>query len=228
MTVRSIFGGQATSSVGRLSYVTYASTYQTTSSTATSVTIPATSLTDDILVVSISVTNTTTSTPPGISTPTGYTVVNSIDSNSTAAGDGTRTACFTKLVKPSDIGATLSISHGSADIRTILVLIFRNSVNGPGAFTVQTPVNSFGSTGSISTPPNQIVTASATSKPCAVIAVYAFSGARVFTGSPRLDLASGPLSVYHCVYNSSPSDVTVGCTPNSTTVTMQSFYFTVP
>lgn len=232
MTVRNIFCGQS-ARAGTLSYFTSVSTTYSslTYGTSTSVTIPESTMVDDIAVVSISVTRTDyyNPAPPSITTPAGYTVVNSVDSSNTATNDDTRTSCFIKPIKSEDIGATLTITHGEADIRTILVLIFRYS--GSSLNLAVPMVNSFGSQGrSLVTPPNQIVTASATSKPCAVIAVYAFSGSRVFTASPRVDLASGPLSVYHRIYNSSPSNVTVGCTPSPTgsdTVTMQSFYFTV-
>jgi hypothetical protein len=88
-------------------------------------------------------------------------------------------------------------------------------------------VASFGSIGSISTPPAQVITISGVNKPCAAIAVYTYSSSRTFSGSPRLDLISGPLAVYHSIYNSSPVDVNVACTTSSSTVVMQSFYFRV-
>jgi hypothetical protein len=192
--------------------------------TSSSVTLPAAIQANDIIVVYCTTGNSNSATPPTQTTPSGYTLINSVTASSSGSVDAERANLYFKIAVSGDAGATLTISHSTANFRAICVGVFRTT-KGSAPTITNASINSFGGTSSA---PNQTVTAGSGAVPLIVFASFNNTSSRSFTPTQggTITTANTRVLMYR-IYNSSPANTTVTSTISASTTCMQSFYMGV-
>jgi hypothetical protein len=192
--------------------------------TSSSITIPAATQANDIIVVYYTTGNSNSATPPTQTTPTGYTLINSVTASNAGASDAERANLYFKVAVSGDAGATLTISNSTANYRAICLGVFRTTKGSAPTITTAS-INSFGGTSSA---PSQTVTSSTGTPPLLVFASFNNTNTRGFTPTQDGTITTANTRVLmYKIYNSSPANVTVTSTISATTTCMQSFYMGV-
>jgi hypothetical protein len=197
--------------------------------TTTSVTIPATTQTNDIIFLFAEIGDSATATAPTITTPTGYTLINSAAGTNIAAADSDRSSLFYKVAVSGDAGSTLTVTHASGDYRSLIIAVFRTT-KGSAPTVTNSSINSYGvvtASGTAANPSNQTVTSSSGAVPLIVFGAYVNTATRTFSPTQDAELTNASVSgrvLRYKIYNASPANVTVGATTTSTAVVLQSFY----
>lgn len=184
-------------------------------STASTITIPASAQEGDVAIL-YDVAN-SGSTPTSV-TPTGWTSIRS------DAGSISRQNSSAKVLVAADAGASITGMSGTNWENKTLIVV---RPNVPARSFVAAGANGETTSG---TPANQTVTASAGSAPLIVVAGYTISGSfGTLTFSPTQDatVSNGSFQrLRYKIYNSAPADVTVGMSDAGLNW-MQSFYLQV-
>lgn len=202
-----------------------------TNGTSTSVTLPSTIQANDILVIFCNVIDSNSSTPPSITTPSGYTLVNVQGSYNIPQADTESVGTYYKIAVSGDASSTLTISSGNGNYRSVTAIVFRTTKGSSPNISIAS-LNSYGSavtSGSAPSPPNQTVTSGTGSAPLIVLASYVTLSTRTFTPTEDGEIASFNAGRYmrYRIYNSSPVDTLVGEVNNLTVTTLKSFYMGV-
>ena len=202
---------------------------QSSSSGASTYTNISTIQAGDLIVVALNSANINTSTPPSLTLPAGYTsIVSKGAYNSPSADAQTETWAY-KIATAADAGASVTYSSDTGAVyRSAVSMVFRP--NAPATTITSGSINSFGTTGSQTTPPTQTVTASSGATPLIVFASYLIGGGGTVptrTFSPTADQEI-PSYYKYKIYNSSPLDTTVSDTISGGTCnSLQSFYLSI-
>jgi hypothetical protein len=194
------------------------------SGTTSPVVLPAGIQENDIIVVYCTTGSSTSSTPPTQTTPSGYTLINSVTASSVPNVDAEAAYLYYKIAVAGDAGATLTITSSTSDYRAICVAVFRTT-KGSAPIITNASINSAGGTANLA---NQTVTSSLGAVPLIVFAAYVNTATRTFTPTQTGEVVTANTRVLrYGIYNSSPVNVTVGSTISATTICMQSFYMAV-
>ena len=180
----------------------------------------------DLIVVEMYAANITTATPPSLTIPSGYTSIVSKGAYNTGSADAQTETWAYKIATAADAGASVTYSSDAGAVyRNAVSMVFRP--NAPATTITSGSINSFGTTGSQTTPPTQTVTASSGATPLIVFASYLIGGGGTVptrTFSPTADQEI-PSYYKYKIYNSSPLDTTVSDTISGGSMnSLQSFY----
>ena len=194
------------------------------SGTTSPVVLPATIQENDIIVVYCTTGSSLSATPPTQTTPSGYTLINSVTASSVPNADAEAAYLYYKIAVAGDAGSTLTITSTTSDYRAICVAVFRTN-KGSAPIITNASINSAGGTTNLA---NQTVTSGSGAVPLIVFGLYVNTATQTFTPTQDGTITTANTRILrYKIYNSSPADVTVGSTISATTICMQSFYMAV-
>ena len=176
------------------------------SGTTSPVVLPATIQANDIIVVYCTTGSSLSATPPTQTTPTGYTLINTVTASSVPNADAEAAYLYYKIAVSGDAGSTLTITSTTSDYRAICVAVFRTTKRSAPTIT-NASVNSAGGTANL---PDQTVTSSLGTIPLIVFASYVNTATQTFTPTEDGTITTANTRILkYKIYNSPPANVTV-------------------
>jgi hypothetical protein len=198
-------------------------------STTTSITIPATVQANDIIVVQVFPGTSDFATPRTITTPTNYILINYVGAGNTLVADADSSGLYYKVAVSGDAGATLTVTHESANFRSINLQVFRTTLNRAPNVNIKN-VYSYGVTTLVlnaANPPSTVITSGSGTPP--LIAFAADGGVATRTLSPTADGTTTTFNrnLSYKIYNTAPANISYSATTTARNVLTQTFYMEI-
>jgi hypothetical protein len=203
---------------------------------ATTITIPATAQAGDIAIFWDAAADSTSFSTPINTSISGWTKVISQYFNTGAGGSGDQQQqqVFIKILTSGDVGSTITGSsvNTATGARRKIIAVFRGTSISANSSINNYTFNGFTSEYSSATPANKTITSSSGKTPSIAIALYRIGGSpSTYSFSPTQDGSqNGGLDttlMYWKMYNSSPSNITIGMTDGGNLNYLGGFYLSL-